>query len=231
MKILMLAVTLMTLTLFAFGQSNVDMSVFGMKLGEKFSAPECEYTAKKTPISIALNNNALDMGFYSAPKTGVCFARVFDVEKVKESVLAGKPMPSAPNMGKVLIRFAYGESPVILDNPKISYEKADVYAEIVNGYLEEIRFATYGIANEGVVLNALKGKYGNPTDITIEKVQNGYGATYEAYTAVWLLPGLVTTFSNILRTSDTGFVSIKTDKRFKDIEQKNKRLMQNRRAL
>jgi hypothetical protein len=93
-----------------------------------------------------------------------------------------------------------------------------ISATVVDGNVEGIKFGTFGVRNATSVLDALTTKYGKPTDLTTSKVQNGYGASFDAITAVWLLPAssdpkLTVVFRSVCEsTLDEGCVTIDTPK-------------------
>jgi hypothetical protein len=206
-------------------QKNADTTVFGLKLGEKFNLPECNYILSNN-ISVVSPTGS---GFYADLKN-TCFKRLSNLDEMRSAKRAGKILPT-PTNAEVVISFAAGERPVVLDSPKVSYESSELFAEIVDGYLEEISFATYGIANEATVLDALKTKYGDPTTFASEKLQNRYGAMFDSFAAEWRFPNLVATFSNILKTTDNGIVKIQTIKRYELLKTKEDESLKKKRIL
>jgi hypothetical protein len=93
-----------------------------------------------------------------------------------------------------------------------------VEATLIEGNVEGIKFGTFGIKNASFVLDTLTTKYGKPTDLRTSKVQNGFGASFNAFTAFWMLPSpedpklTVVFWSVCSNTLDEGCVTIDTKK-------------------
>ena len=161
--------------------SATDMTVFGIKLSEKFTLPECER------IGNFYNNNK-----------STCFKR--------DSIYSNnkKILPTEPIItDEVEIDFPLSEVPTIA-----SY--GIVVATIINGNLEGISFNTSGISDNEYVFVKLKEKYGKPTVLIPTKTQNRLGATFNFYIASWKFDNLNVSFFGVLTTLDKGSVQINT---------------------
>lgn len=158
-----------------------DMTVFGLKLGEKFTVPECER------IGNFYNNNK-----------STCYKR--------DSIYSNnkKILPTEPIItDEVEIDFPLSEAPTMA-----SY--GTIVATIINGTLEGISFNTRGISDNEDVLVTLKEKYGKPTVLIPTKTQNRLGATFDFYIASWKFDNLDVSFFGVLTTLDKGSVQIDT---------------------
>ncbi len=186
LKVSICLVTLLTID--AHSQTKVDMSVLGMSLGERFSVAECERSKM----------------FYERPRTGICFERPnanYDAfKRWKKS-----PPPPVDNQS-VLIQ--------ISDLPIFLYG-GNVYAGIVDGIIESFHINTAGIKAADLIQKALQAKYGEPRSISTRKVQNRFGATFDAISAKWLFPNLIVGFESVLASLDAGVVIIATEKGLK----------------
>ncbi len=93
-----------------------------------------------------------------------------------------------------------------------------VEATLIEGNVEGIKFGTFGIKNASSVLGTLTTKYGKPTDLRPSKVQNRFGASFDVFTAFWMLPSpedpklTVVFWSVCSNTLDEGCVTIDTKK-------------------
>ncbi len=181
-----------------------DMTVFGLKLGEKFDLAECD---KYPKIEV-----------YQINKKGVCFQR----SEVKYPIRDKKPSTSPIVNDLVWISFPTNEYPDVAN---------DIRAVVIDGNLESIIFFTDGVKNGEFVLESLTRKYGKPTNLISSKVQNGLGATFDAYVAEWTFDNLFVVFKSVTDTIKYGRAEINT-KKHKEIEEKKlKDLNKNKRIL
>lgn len=160
-----------------------DKTVFGIRLGEKFSIPECE----KSKVGLQLR--------YKFSSDKLCFERNFN--RVQES--------GGIINDSVIVKFPISDAPQIMS----SYE---MFALVLDGNLEGIGFNTAGIRNAEMVLEKLKEKYGSPSTLVPKKVQNRLGASFDAFDAVWNLQDLVVLFQSVRSSLDSGLINIDTKK-------------------
>jgi hypothetical protein len=168
-----------------------EMSVFGISLGEPLALPECE---KSEPPS-----SANGYRYEPRPKPRqACFISLAEL-KIHDRVAIDFPENERPTVTRGGGWFG-------------------VEATLIDGKVEGIKFGTFGIRNDSLVLEALTTKYGKPTDLITSKVQNGFGASFDVSTASWLLPGPVDPkLTVVFRSScsdklDEGCVTIDTKK-------------------
>ncbi len=161
----------------------IDKTVFGIRLSEKFSIPECE----KSEIGLQLK--------YKFSSDKLCFERNF--RRVQES---GDIINDS-----VIVKFPVSDAPQIMS----SYE---MFALVLDGNLEGIGFNTSGVSNAEIVLQKLKEKYGSPSTLIPKKVQNRLGASFDAFDAVWNLQDLVVLFQSVRSSLDSGLINIDTKK-------------------
>ncbi|CAN5686819.1 hypothetical protein BH20ACI3_BH20ACI3_08280 [soil metagenome] len=168
-----------------------DMSVFGIPLGQRLALPECEKS--ETPSS------ANGYRYEPRPKPRqACFISLAELN-IRD---------------RVAIDFAENEKPSVT----IGGGWFGIEATVIEGNIEGIKFGTFGIKNASSVLDALTTKYGKPTDLTTSKVQNGFGASFDVFTAFWMLPGpvdpklTVVFWSSCSSKLDEGCVTIDTKK-------------------
>jgi hypothetical protein len=165
--------------------SAADMTAFGLKLGEPFTIPECE---------------RMSYG-YSLSTKALCYQKSEYPFKKRD-----KKTPPPPLVTDfVSLMFPVREIPDVVAG-------LDVQALVIDGRLESVAFSTLGITNQERILGKLKEKYGEPTLLQPEKVQNRMGAQYETFTATWKFPNLNITFEGVQSTLDNGVVRIDTDK-------------------
>jgi len=158
-----------------------DMSVFGLRLGEKFSMSECPRQMLGKTVA------------YGFPGTEPCFERPL-----------GKTGERGPIINDtVLVKFPLSQIPSLVAGLGIS-------VLIIDGNLEGVGFNTRGVDNADWALKRLKEKYGEPTAVVPRTVQNRMGAAFEAFTASWELPGLYVHFESVSTSLDSGLVNIDT---------------------
>lgn len=77
-----------------------------------------------------------------------------------------------------------------------------------DGILVGVEFATRGLDTKQSVLDSLTEKFGEPSMIEREPVQNRMGAKFEAVYAKWRKPNLNVTYDSVLNRIDRGAVFI-----------------------
>lgn len=165
-----------------------DVSVFGLQLGAAVSIPEC----KRDDYGYALTNS--NICYQRTPVFGL-----FDEKKYD------KKSPRPP-LGTEVISINYP----FTDRPQIV--SGGIEAFIINSKLEGINFHTNGLSNAELVLEKLKEKYGPPKAVLPEKRQTRYGASFNAFTAVWEMPNLSVLFQSVYGSVESGRVTIGTNK-------------------
>ena len=164
---------------------NADDSVFGMRLGEKFSIPECAHLKKSN--------------LYAENDPAPCYERI-------GSTWDKKARHDSPvTNDTVTILFPFSQRPPIISGLKIS-------AQIVDGHLESIGFNTMGLQTQDQTLSTLKEKYGDPTSLTELKKQNNFGATFDSHFSVWKFEKFTVVFQGTTDRFDSGLVNIDTKK-------------------
>jgi hypothetical protein len=152
------------LFLLAF-QTNAQQSnntVFGLELGDVMSIPECQLN-KKTRVYV--------------PEIGSCFKR----DQVRDQ--SGKFVDAEGPLGdeRLEIYFAYESKPEIVSGFKI-------FGTVRAGKLTSIGTRTGGVGTQAQDLAQLEQKYGKPTRLQPQSLQNVMGARYEGILAEWELP-------------------------------------------
>jgi hypothetical protein len=201
-RILLAIIFLSANALFSHAQSTQpDMTVFGYKLGEKMSIPECP--CKIVEAKTVGNYGVLSIKHFKgyqyvtplgAPVSTTCFERA-DIGKY--NVRKSDPLNPLPELsnGIINIRFAPNDAPAKEMCPFGSFN-----AVIENAKFTGAVFSIYtGDANN--VFEALKKKYGNNAVVQSYKIQNGYGASLDYYTAVWAFPRLTVLLQSSLHSS------------------------------
>ena len=179
----------MLLTLFCAGftvngqdKSTTYMTVFGLKLGQKFTLPECRR------MKITKNHFV-----YSGGDSDWCYQRIdASVDEAKE-----QPITNAT----VLISFPFADRPQLVSGLSIS-------GQVLDGNLEGIGFNTLGVRDSDEILSALTEKYGKPTAKDSSEVKTQIGATFPRILASWKLPNLVIVFQSITTQINSGLVTI-----------------------
>ena len=188
MKNTVLIALLILLTSPAFAQGrSPDMTVFGLRLGEKFALPECAHLKKMTG--------------YAENDFAPCYERFYDFGGPSQETIA-------PTNEAIQILFPSGKAPSIMAGRK-------AIAQIVSGNLESISFNVMGLEfrDRDQVLSALTSKYGEPTTIQKEARQSSFNASVNALTIVWSFADLTVSLEDVVTDKiDSGLVNIDTVK-------------------
>jgi hypothetical protein len=215
-RIILIVIFLTANSLFSHAQTiQPDMTVFGYKLGEKITIPECPCKIVKSKV--AGNYGVLSTKHFKGyqyvtaaftPVTSTCFERSLDEYNVKKSAPLN-PLPNITN-GNIKVRFAPKDAPSQDMCPTGSFDGV-----IEDSKLTSVTFLiSAGDANN--VFEKLKKKYGTSTIVKSYKAQNGYGASINYYTADWTFPGLEVELLSSLHTSlyeQSGTVTIQLPKK------------------
>lgn len=160
------------------------ITIFGLQLGERIGIPECP----KRRIGKTM--------LYEYTVERVCFQR---------------SVPEAAEMGPVKdgmidIKFPLFEGPAIAKGGLVM---GIVFEEALEG----ITFNTNGVRDADAVLTELKEKFGEPESLVRRIVRNTFGATFDAFDAVWLTPeAFRVIFNSVDSTLGSGTVRIQTAK-------------------
>jgi hypothetical protein len=117
----------------------------------------------------------------------------------------GSPSSEIGEPGIVHVRFPHSQAPLIIEGREMT-------VILLDGNPECIEFLTAGISNAEMVMEKLKEKYGEPSALVPKKVQNRFGATFDAFDAVWNLQDLFVSFQSATGFIDSGIVKIDTKK-------------------
>ena len=137
-------------------------TVFGMELNAPISIPECQLDRSSRTYF---------------PAAGSCYKR----DQVRNS--RGKFVDAEGPLGdeRAEIYFAFKNKPAIVSGYK-------VWAVLRGGKLASVGTRTGGIGTQAQDLAQLEEKYGKPTRLEPQSLQNGAGAKFEGLVAEWELP-------------------------------------------
>ena len=190
-RILLTLILLFSYPLFSSAQTtNPDMTVFGYKIGEKLTIPECpcKIVETKTVGSSGVFSIKHFKGYqYAAglldPVASTCFERPnIESYNVKKSEQLN-PLPAYTD-GFIHVRFAPGDAPAKQMCPLAAFD-----GKIENSKLALVTFTIY-TGDADAIVGELKKKYGTNAVVKNYSVQNGYGATLNYYIAIWGFPNL-----------------------------------------
>lgn len=171
--------------------------LFGMTIMQPISVPECASDPKAVEKyrKAVVKYPTLGLRFpYGINRSGPCYKRRDQFAgtaelPANESLTIDFPMSALPEGAKW----------------------DSVYATIIDGKVQGIGFMTYGLSNQSVLLDQLRGKFGEPTTNKVVSKQNGYGAKFESIEAEWSLPGgAMLFFEGTGMRTDYGTVSLRT---------------------
>jgi hypothetical protein len=185
------------LTSFRVYASAQDMTVFGMKLGEAITVPECP----RIKVPYDKSKTRYDTGKITCYQRTAVYGSLSSDGEADEKTFKKNPPPPLVTEN-VVVSFAYDEKPEIVFS--------DATAEIIDGKLEGITFGTGGIYAADSTLKRLKDKYGDKMTLVPRVVQNQMGAAYKVSDAAWTFPNLSVTFLSVTDRLDGGVVIIKT---------------------
>lgn len=112
---------------------------------------------------------------------------------------------SDSNVEEVWINFPFGELP--------SWVYASRFqALLIDGGIERVWIMTTGTAGQAAALSSLTQKYGKPVGLSPASMQNGFGATFQTFEAVWQDGDTSVVFNSIVEGTDKGTVTIGTFK-------------------
>lgn len=164
--------------------SDVDLGVFGVRLGEPLTLPECAFNKRYGRLSY-------EIASYKNPPPD-CW---------KRNMLG---TPGTPLQGNETIIVQFRSLP-------FGFEAGDPTIKLIEGRVEEFRFTTVGGAQRDV-FDALAKKYGTPVSHDVQQVQNRMGASFASITAHWSFPNLSVLYLGLSSTVDKGVLVISSSK-------------------
>jgi hypothetical protein len=177
---------------------DADMTFYGLHLGEKFSIPECnrhETTMYgRAVIGYDIVNEFLCFewtGGYESFNFLDAQARIIPVNT---PVVTDRVMLVFPND----IRPMYTATSYML-------------CLVVDGKLARVRLPTAGLKWQDYWLGQLKQKYGPPAQLKEIAKENGFGAVFNSYEAIWGFANLHIDFYGTLDSTDSGVIDVVTN--------------------
>lgn len=167
--------------------AGVDMTVFGVELGEPLRLPACVSPkgAKPDPFTM------IDPGV----GTVRTLCRGSSITGVLLGANTAVHMPKCPNW-------------VLGDAMK---ESCSMQAYLHDGRLSAVAITTRGVDVAPDVEKVLVAKYGAPSRKTPRRMQNRYGATFDLLDLEWSLPGLHVLYTPMGTAPGAGMVMIRTE--------------------
>jgi hypothetical protein len=101
------------------------------------------------------------------------------------------------------VHFGLKEVPPIVKGLSITVQLAD-------DNLESLHFATPGIGSKDKVLRMFTEKYGTPTQLKKESLQDADGTKYQTFIAIWDMPSLYVEYTPTNQDIKEGFARIET---------------------
>ncbi|WP_336324783.1 hypothetical protein [Stenotrophomonas muris] len=172
----------------------------GIELGAKFDMPECE---------IERTNYSSRYIYDSDQPVTPCW---------EHSILDGKPGDYLDTAGTFKINF-------IADGAKrpAGVRSNAVKLIVVSGVVEGVEAATGGYEYQDRLLQALVTKFGKPTSLSSETMQNRMGATFDSHEAIWKTKVLEVNFSGMGSSTDFGHITVYSPKATAFVEEEYER--------
>ena len=104
---------------------------------------------------------------------------------------------------EVWINYPFGELPSWISGSRFK-------AFLVNGNVERIWIITTGISGQSAALSSLTAKYGKHVGLSSRPMQNGFGARFESFEAVWQVGDTGVVFNSVVEGTENGTVTIGT---------------------
>jgi len=161
--------------------------IVGLTLANEVDFPECKKDRSPGWVAYSISQTVLP-----------CW---------KEPILSDKKLKLAqeklvPN-GDIRIQFDTTNTP--------QWIFGEANAVIIDGNLEQLALDTISISHQAELLTLLSDKWGSPHDLSIDKMQNGFGASFEGVKAFWDFDGFTITFHGIT-SNDGGIILVSTEK-------------------
>lgn len=196
MRNIHLAVLLVLAPISAIAQTPMQtppLTVFGIPLLVPFSMPECEFQMQEKPLHLQKQQGEKEPKYVlTSPMNESCYER--------NKIGSTEPLHEE----SVFIKFPIGKKPNLSKYDSLS-------ARLLDNKVQRLWFWTLGLSSQKYDLGALIAKFGQPTEVTMPKVQNKMGATFETIEAAWKLPNDMTVvFRSVDGSIDRGQVVIAT---------------------
>jgi hypothetical protein len=150
---------------------------------------ECEF--KKLPFR--------NKSYYTLKDSKLCFRHQYS----DNPTASFTPSPAPIVDEELAVDFVSTDAPSLVKGYMMS-------VKVIGGAVQSITFLTNGIQSQNSVLEQLKAKYGTPTSVTPEEVQNRLGAKFGKLRARWELGDIFVTFQGFAQSLDTGSVTVST---------------------
>lgn len=167
--------------------SAPNLDVLGLRLGAEFALPEC-------PIDAPVNS-------YLSPR----YKHPHEMKGAMPCFQQGY----SPKPGFVLDK-NYASVDVVIDQLPAGLRQDYLSVKVIDGKIENVSIATYGLNSQAGVLDLLTEKYGTPTVLNRSKVQNRMGAEFDQIDAEWKFSDLSVMFVGMGSKIDMGIVDIST---------------------
>lgn len=165
--------------------------VLGITLGTPFSLPECGLDNSNPDFDKYRGHHSYEP-LYTAGKYGTCYQARWQ-----------NPPYTPESTDEVMLAFAATPQEITSDG---------ISANIIDGNVESMTLTTHGVQGQTEALAMLTEKYGTPTTLATDKVQNRMGASYDRITATWAFSDLSVAFLGIGSKIDYGIIVISTPK-------------------
>lgn len=190
-----LAVALLVGAVQSAEADNAEQSVFGVRLGEPLSLPECSFTKKYGRVSY-------DIPSFRDPPPDCWKRNYFGT-------------PGVPLEGNETVVLQFQSLP-------FGFEADTPSAKLIDGRVEKFTFSTQGSAQEDV-FQALVQKYGRPTSHKVEQLQNRMGASFASISAHWEFPNLSVMYLGLGSTVEKGILVIASSKANQEEQERMKK--------
>lgn len=151
----------------------------GVEIGSEFTMPECETT--KT-----LNFEMYISDFEQR------------VRPCWKAMRPEQPLPTDPSFEVAFVP-AQDKNPIGVNRSKVI---------VSGGRIAGVIATTGGHRYQADLLEALTQKFGSPSKLDREELQNRMGATFSSSNALWALPGLKVDFTGVSGSIDFGVIFV-----------------------
>jgi hypothetical protein len=198
-------------------EATVDMTAYGMRLGEKVGFPECK-RAKK-PVRWLPGLPIIYLDYYESGSSAIASISGLSVKDrcfVRTDVATTNPRDP---LGATIVNIFFPNN----DRPRIVIPIKSIMGRVIDGKLESISIGTCGIDCQDEALAVLTEKYGRPQTLKDENKQNEFGAVYTSHKAAWTFlsvnqvstdvsADLIVSFRGTTERLDEGRIDIMTQK-------------------
>jgi hypothetical protein len=177
---------------------DADMTFYGLHLGEKFSVPECKRHETtlygKVRIGYDVRNEVLCFQWTDGYETFNFFNDQARIIPVNTPVVTDRVMLVFPTD----IRPMYTATAYML-------------CLVVDGKLALVTLPTGGLKGQDYWLAQLTQRYGPPAQLKEIAKENGFGAVFNSYEAIWGFANLHIDFYGTLNSTDRGTIDVVTN--------------------